>query len=236
MALPKISHPAFDFVIPSTGRKESFRPFLVKEEKILLLAKSSNDPADMFRAIKQVVNNCALSPSFDVDKLTIFDLEYMFLKLRSISVSNIVKVSYRDNEDNEIYDFEIDLNSIEVKFPENVNKNIKVNEDVAIVMRYPAAALFDDKEYFKSGDQAYYELILRCIDKIVDGDNVYSASDYSHADIEQFLDDCGVTVFEKIQAFINNSPKLYHSVEYKNKPGNDRVIEMTSLTDFFTLG
>jgi len=236
MALPKISHPAFDFVIPSLGKKESFRPFLVKEEKVLLMAKASNDPADMFRSIKQVVNNCALSTNFNVDKLTIFDLEYLFLKLRSISVSNIVKVSYRDNEDSEVYDFDIDLNGIEVKFPENINKNIKVNDAITIMMRYPAAALFDDKEYFNSGDQAYYELILRCVDKIVDGDDIHLASDYSHGDLEQFLDECGVTVLQKIQEFINNSPRLYHKLNYKNKLGNDRLIEMTSLTDFFTLG
>jgi hypothetical protein len=236
MALPKIMHPAFDFTIPSTGKKESFRPFLVKEEKILLLAKASEDPSDIFRSMKQVVNNCALSPSFDVDKLAIFDLEYLFLRLRSVSVSNVVKVSYRDNEDGEVYDFEIDLKSIEVKFPENVERNIKINDSMGIVMKYPAASLFDDTDYFKSGDQAYYELILRCVDKIFSGEDVYMASDYTREDLEAFIDECGIEVFNKIQAFMSNTPRLYHKLKYINKNGNDRTIELTSLTDFFTLG
>lgn len=236
MPLPKIMHPSFDFVIPSSGKRESFRPFLVKEEKILLMAKASEDSADIFRSIKQVVNNCALSLTFDISKLTIFDLEYLFLRLRSVSVSNSVKVSYRDNEDSEIYDFEIDLKTIEIKFPDNIERNIKINDTMGIVMKYPAASLFDDEDYFKSGDQAYYELILRCIDKIFSGEDIYLASDYTHEDIENFIDECGIEVFTKIQAFMTNTPRLYHKLTYINKMGNERNIELTSLTDFFTLG
>lgn len=236
MPLPKITHPVYEFVVPSTNKKESFRPFLVKEEKLLLVAKASEDQADIFRAMVQVVNNCSVNPSFEVEKLTIFDLEYLFLQLRSVSVSNVVKVSYRDNEDNEIYDFEIDLKSVKVKFPENVEKNIKVTDTIGIVMRYPAASIFDDKDYFMSGDNAYYELVVRCIDKVYDGEDVYSVADYSPAEVEEFLNDCGIATFEKIQSFMANTPRLYHRLEYKNKLGNDRVIELSSLTDFFTLG
>ena len=90
--LPKIKHPTFEFVVPSTKKKETFRPFLVREEKILLIAKSSDDKMDVLRALKQVVNNCAISKTFDIDKLALFDLEYLFLKLRAVSVSNIAKV------------------------------------------------------------------------------------------------------------------------------------------------
>lgn len=236
MPLPKINHPIHEFVVPSTGKRESFRPFLVKEEKILLMAKASEDQADMFRAMKQVVNNCSVNPSFDVDKLTVFDLEYVFLQLRAVSVSNVVKVSYRDNEDGEIYDFEIDLKNVNVKFPDNIEKNIRVTDTIGIVMRYATSSIFDDEDYFKSGENAYYELVVRCIDKIYDGDEIYSVSDYSPAEVEEFLNECGLAAFEKIQAFMANTPKLYHKLEYKNKMGNDRVIELTSLTDFFTLG
>lgn len=235
MALPKVKHSIYEFKVPSTSKKYSFRQFLVREEKILLMAKSSEDSADIFRAMKQIVNNCCMDDSFDVDKLAIFDLEYLFLKLRSISVSNIVKVSYRDNDDEKVYDFEIDLDKIEVEFPTNVDKVIKITDSMGIVMKWPAASIFDDKDYFKT-DSAYYELILRCIDKIYDGDNVYEASDYSNKDIEEFLDDCSVATLEKIQAFMSNTPRLYHKLEYKNANGRDRVIELTSLTDFFTLG
>jgi hypothetical protein len=236
MALPKIKHPTYEFVIPSTKKKEVFRPFLVREEKILLIAKSSDDPTESFRAIKQIVNNCCLDDRFDVDKLTIFDLEYLFLQLRAVSVNNIVKVSYRDNEDQKVYDFEIDLKSIEVEFPENIEKVIQVNDTVGIMMKYPSASLFDDKEYFKAGNEAFYELIVRCIDKIYDGEDLFDPKDYQPKEIEQFLDDCGIEVFEKIQKFMNSNPRLYHKLTYRNANDKERVIELTSLTDFFTLG
>ena len=236
MPLPKIKYPINEFTVPSTGKKESFRPFLVKEEKILLMAKSSEDPSDIFRSVKQIINNCCLNDSFDIDKLTVFDLEYLFLKLRSISVGDVVEVSYRDNDDGEIYKFDIDLKTIEVQFSEGVEKTIPVTDSVGIVMKWPSASIFDDKEFLDSGDQAFYELVIRCIDKIYDEDDVFEASDYTQAELESFLDDCGLKTFEKIQAFMAKAPRLYHKIEYKNRNGKERVIELTSLTDFFTLG
>ncbi len=233
--LPKIKHPIFEFTVPSTGKKEPFRPFLVKEEKILLMAKSSEDSTDILRAVKQVVNNCALNDSLDVDKLAIFDIEYLFIQLRSISVNNIVKVSYRDNEDQEIYDFEIDLKEVKVQFPEKVERVVKITENMGIQMRYPPASIFNDKEFLEAGEDVFYELIARCIDKIYDGDDIFNPADYTKKEIESFLDDVGIDVFEKIQTFMSNVPKLYHKLEYKNKNGNVRVIELTSLSDFFTL-
>ena len=236
MPLPKIKHPIHEFIIPSTRKKELFRPFLVREEKLLLIAKSSGDQADVLRAVKQVVNNCAINKTFDIDKIAIFDVEYLFLKLRAVSINNMVKVSYIDNEDKEVYDFEIDLSKVEVKFPDGIDQVIKVNDQIAIVMRHPPASLFDDKEFAESGNDAFYELILRCIDKIYEGDDVYNPSEYSKQEMEDFLNDLDVDVFEKIQAFMSKMPKLYHRIEYKNKNEKDRVIELTSLADFFMLG
>lgn len=234
--LPKLKHPTFEFTVPSTRKKELFRPFLVKDEKVLLMAKTSNEPSDIFRAIKQVVNNCAISDSFDIDKLAIFDLEYLFLKIRSVSVNNIVKVSYRDNEDGEVYDFEIDLANIEVKFPENIDSTIKISDSLGLKMKYPSASLFDDRTFLRSGDSAYFELILRSIDKIYDADSVYDPANFSKEDLEGFLDQLDTKTFEDIQKFIDNTPKLSHQIKYVNRNGNDRTIEMSSLSDFFTLG
>lgn len=236
MPLPKIKHPIHEFTIPSTGKKELFRPFLVREEKILLIAKASGDQGDILRAVKQVVNNCAINKSFDINRIAIFDVEYLFLRLRAVSINNMVKVSYIDNEDTEVYDFEIDLLKIEVKFPEKVDQVIKADDKIAIVMRHPPASLFDDKDFADSGEDAFYELILRCIDKIYEGDDVYDPAEYSKQEMEDFLNDLDVDVFEKIQIFMSNMPKLYHRIEYKNKNGKDRVIELTSLADFFMLG
>lgn len=233
--LPKINHPIFEFVIPSTGKKESFRPFLVKEEKILLMAKSSEDQADILRAIKQIINNCSLNNTFNVDKLAIFDIEYLFLQLRAVSVNNIIKISYRDNEDDEVRDFEIDIKNVKVTFPENVDKVIKITDNMGIKMKYPQGMIFDDREFFNSGEDSFYELIIRCLDKIYDGEEIYEPSDYTKEEIETFLDDVGINVYEKIQTFMYDLPKLYYKLQYTNKNGNERIIELTSLSDFFTL-
>jgi hypothetical protein len=235
MPLPKVKHQVYDFVIPSTGKKESFRPYLVKEEKILLMAKASDDPADSLKAVKQIVNNCSIRESFDIYTLAIFDIEYLFLQLRAVSVSNVVQLSYRDNEDNTVYDFTVDLKEIKVQFPESIEKVVKVTDSMGIMMKWPSAALFDDDEYLKTGDQAFYELILRCIDKIYDGDDVYNPSEYKAKELEEFLDNCGIAVFDKIQAFMMSAPRLHHKLTYTNSNGNERVIELNGLTDFFTL-
>ncbi len=233
--LPKITYPTHEFVVPSTKKKELFRPFLVKEEKLLLMSKTTEDPTEIFRAIKQVINNCSISDSFDIDKLTTFDMEYLFLQLRSVSVNNISKVSYRDNEDGQIYDFEIDLSQIEVKFPEGISDVIKINEEMGIKMKYPMAGIFDDKEFFNAGDDQYFELILRSIDKIYNGEDVFDASENTNEELEEFMDQLDPKVYEKILNFMNNVPKLNHTISYYNKNGNVRVIELNTLNDFFTL-
>lgn len=233
--LPKITYPTHEFVVPSTKKKELFRPFLVKEEKLLLMSKTTEDPTEIFRAIKQVINNCSISDSFDIDKLTTFDMEYLFLQLRSVSVNNISKVSYRDNEDGQIYDFEIDLSQIEVKFPEGISDVIKINEEMGIKMKYPVAGIFDDKEFFNAGDDQYFELILRSIDKIYNGEDVFDASENTNEELEEFMNQLDPKVYEKILNFMNNVPKLNHTISYYNKNGNVRVIELNTLNDFFTL-
>lgn len=232
--LPKIQHPIFEIKIPSLNKKFNFRPFLTKEEKILLIAKTSDDKTEILRAIKQIVNNCCLDDKIDIDNLALFDLEYLFLQLRAVSVNNLINVSYRDNEDNQVYDFEIDLTKVDVEVPKEVNKKIMVDKNVGFLIRYPPASILDDKEFLKS-DEAMFELIIKCIELIFDKEDIYKVEDYTKEELEAFLDDCGIKVFEKIQQFLANIPKLRHELNYKNKLGNDRKIVLDSLTDFFTL-
>ena len=234
MSLPKIEHPIFKIKIPSTKKEVSFRPFLVKEEKILLIAKSSEQENDILLAIKQVVNNCCLE-ELDIDKLSLFDVEYLFLKIRAQSVNNIVSVTYRDNEDNTDYDFDIDLNNVTVVFPLNQEKIIKLTETSGIVMKYPEASLYEDKEFLNSGEEAFYQLVLRCIEKFYDADNVYETKNYTMQEISDYIDNLDVKTFDKVREFIVDQPKLNYTIDYKNKLGNIRKIELTSLTDFFTL-
>lgn len=235
MPLPKISQPLFDVVIPSTQAKVLFRPFLVKEEKLLLIAQQSGTDSDIIRAIKQVLQSC-IQDSLDVDSLTTFDLEYLFLKLRAKSVNNIVKLSYRDNEDDELYEFELDLNTIEVTFSEDNNSKIKINDEIGMTMRYPSATITDRMPQFENEVELITFFVRNCIDTIYDSENVYVANEYSEQELNEFLDSLDVATFDKIRAFFESMPKLYHKIEYTNKMGNTRKIELTNLKDFFMWG
>ena len=234
MALPKLTYPTYTITVPSLKKEHKFRPFLVKEEKLLLMAKESATPSDVLSAVKQVVNNCCLD-KLDINKLAIFDLEYIFLKLRANSVDNICKVSFKDREDDKVYDFDIDLNSVEVIFPEKLNKVIKLNEKMGIVMKYPSASLYDDKDFLSLNDNYLFELIVRCIDKIYDGDQVYDAKTHSLSEMKDFLDTLDGKSFIAIQQFLLDIPKLKHVMNYTNSKGTKQEIVLSSLNDFFTL-
>jgi hypothetical protein len=234
MSLPKINYPTFTVEIPSTKKKTTFRPFLVKEEKILLMAKASEDETDILLAIKQIVNNCAIDPKFDVNQLAIFDMEYCFLKIRAASVSDVISVSYNDFEDKKNYDFEIKLNDVTVEFPKEITNTIKITPTTGITLKYPSSSLYEDKEFLNSGEETFFQLIIRCIDKIYEEDNMYDAKNYTNKELEEFLESLDVKTFESVQNFMLNQPSLKYVIEYKNSLGNDRKIELKSLTDFFT--
>ena len=236
MALPKISYPTISLTIPPEKTSYTFRPMLVKEEKLLLMAKVSEDQTDMLTAIKQVVNNCSMDPTFDVDKIPLFALEYLFVRLRGFSIGDNIKVSYRDMEDQQIYDFEVDLKKVEIKYPEKQDTKIAITDKSGLVMQYPPAYIYDDKIFLKSeGDETFYRLVVRCIGQIYDTDNVYEGKDFSEDDLLEFLELMDLQSFDKVREFMSNLPSLYYKLEYKNATGADKTIELTSLSDFFTL-
>jgi hypothetical protein len=233
MNLPKIDYPIHNITIPSLKKPHKFRPFLVKEEKILLMAKESDNISDYLSAMKQVVNNCCLTPKFNINSLTAFDIEYLFLKLRAVSVDNMVKLSYIDTEDNQSYDFEIDLNKIEIKFPDNLDNNIKITDKMGIIMKYPSADLYDDKDLIDKTSEPLFDLMIKCVERIYDGDSVYDVRNNKKEEISEFLESLDIKTFEKMSNFLTDTPRLYHLIEYKNSLGNDRKIELSSLNDFF---
>lgn len=232
--LPKIDHPVYKVKVPSLKKDFQFRPFLVKEEKLLLMAKESDVSTDILSAIKQVISNCSVDPKFDVNKLALFDIEYIFLKLRAMSVDNTVKVVYKDKEDNNNYDFEIDLTKVEVKFPEKVNNTIKITSKSGVVMKYPPATLYDDEEFLSLEKEYMFELILRCIDSIYLEDRVFKASEYKKEELVEFLENLDIKTFESIQNFLLSVPRMEYKIEYENSLGNKREIVLSSLNDFFT--
>lgn len=236
MTLPKLDKPIFEMTIPSQKRMAKFRPFTVKEEKILLIAQQERDDKSIVLAIKQVINNCSQEEGFDVDKLATFDLEYMFLKLRSRSINNIIEVSYRDIEDDKVYDFSIDLDEVTMIENDKVSNIIKINDEIGIKMKYPSVTIIDDAPMDATASDVVEYLIRNCIECIFDNENVYPASDYSDKELTDWIDALDIETFNKIREFFDNLPQMYHKITYTNSLGNERVIELKTLSDFFTWG
>lgn len=236
MNLPKIEQPIFEIEVPSLKKKYPFRPFLVKEEKLLLMAKDSGEDSDVLSSVKQVVNNCCLDPNLNINKLAIFDLEYLFIKLRMNSVDNIIELTYTDTEDDKDYDFKIDLNKVDMVFPEKNDEVIKITDTTGIVMKYPEAGLYDDKDFLEMQDEYLFNLIIKCIDKIYVNDTVYEAKDYKKEELSEFLENLNLKTFESIKSFLENTPRVNYEINYKNSLGNEKKIVLRSLNDFFILG
>jgi hypothetical protein len=210
---------------------------LVKEEKLLLMAKQSEDATSILSTIKQVVNNCSLDPAFLVDTIPLFALEYIFIKLRAASVGKEIEVSYRDFDDGKTYPFKIDLDQVQIKYPEAVpDHKIAITPTSGLVLKYPAAALYDDKIFLSTeGDDSFYNLIIKCIDVVYDGDNVYTGADFKFEELAEFLELLDIKSFDKIRDFMMNLPTLYYKLTYVNEKGAEKVIELSTLSDFFTL-
>lgn len=234
MPLPKIQHPVFTAEVPSTKKPVKFRPFTAKEEKILLVAKASGEEGDIIYSIKQVVNNCIITEGFDVDKITIFDLEYLFIAIRIKSVSDIAPASYLDHGDNKTYNFDIDLKQVIVKWPVEKPPTISLAEGMSMSMRWPTADLYTDSQLLDAeGPEAMDRLIAKCISKIYAGGETYDPDTYTTEEVIDFLQDIDSKAFEEMRKFFESIPHLYYVIEYINSHGVSRRIELTSLTDFF---
>lgn len=238
MALPKIAHPTFTMIQPSTEKQVVFRPFLVAEEKILLIAQQSGDDADVIRSIRQVLCNVIQDPTFNPKSLTTFDLEYMFLKLRSKSVSNMVELSYIDGEDNKRYDFKVDLDTIEVTRPKlgEFGNKVNINKDVGMLLRWPTVDTVTNLPEGASEFEITDALLKGCIASVYDEDNIYVADEQTDEELQSFIDNLSTSAYEQIREYLTLVPKLVYTIEYKNSLGNDRKIILESLKDFFPWG
>jgi hypothetical protein len=230
--LPKIIRPEYKLTLPSDGRTLTFSPFLVKQEKLLLMAQSSGDPSEIVLAIKNLIKDCIVD-DINIDKLPAFDVEYLFIKIRAKSVNNIIHLSYKDSEDEEAYPFDINLDELEVsRFPEHSNR-IKITDEISMIMKYPTLSM--DIKGAESEVQMYFEIVRECIDKIYNKDEVYNASDVSKEELDEFVQMLPVPAFQAVQDFFDTSPKLVKELEYTNKKGTKRTIKLETLTDFFSL-
>ena len=219
MALPKNITPIFNLVIPSTKKAFKYRPFLVREEKSLLIAQQTDDPVVMMDTVKEVISACAKT-EIDVDNLATFDVEYIFLQLRANSVGEFVDLQFPcdidHGEDNSkaLAPVRIDLRSAVVNFPEGHTNKIHLFGDVGLVMKYPTV---DTLKKIDAQDRVGEQVdlaIVDCINFIYEGDQIFYASEHSREELIEFINDLSTSQFEKVREFFRTMPSLRVDVEY----------------------
>lgn len=233
MALPKIDSPVFKVVVPVLDKELTLRPYLMKEEKILLLAQQSEDLKQIITAMKQIISNCIVEGDLDVNTVPSFVIEWLMLQLRKQSVGNISKVSYRDTEDNEVYEFEINLDDVIVKVDPSHTDSVELTENLGLLMKYPSLDIVTKVDIKKSEVNFSYDVIKLCIDKVFTDDEILEFDTYSDKEQEEFLDQFSREQMESLINFFSTVPTLYYEIVYQNKNGNERRIELNSLSDFF---
>jgi hypothetical protein len=232
MPLPKIDLPLYEDVLPSTGEKIKFRPFTLKEEKILLTAQETKETDQILLAIKQVLNNCLINK--DVEKMAVFDVEYLLIKLRSKSVDNMVKFEIPDPEDQEKVELELDLSKVKVQKTEGHTNKIKINDEYYLYMRYPTLDEFSELlNNDKNQVDRNYEIMLSCMDKLASKDEVYNFSDFDIKEVEDFIDSLQSEHMKGIKDFFDTLPKVRHEIKYKNKSGKEKVFVIQGTETFF---
>lgn len=238
MPLPKIATPTYELELPSTGETIQYRPFLVKEEKLLLIALESEDTKQITTAIKTVIKNCILSKNIKVESLPTFDIEYLFLNIRGKSVGEEIEVNIICPDDSETQvSVNINLDDIQVQKDENHNNKIKLDDSIMMEMRYPSLDQFIKNNFDLSDKNAMdqsFDLIGSCIDKIYTEDEVWSAGDVTKKEIADFLESMNSSQFKDIEKFFETMPKLSHTVKVTNPVTQvESEVVLEGLASFF---
>ena len=230
--LPKIDLPIYELTLPSTGEKIKYRPFTVKEEKILLVASESEDPSQEIIAAKQVVNNCLIENS--VTDFAMFDLEIVLLTLRSRSVDNTINFKVTDPDTEEEVELIIDLEETKVtKDPEHTNQ-IKINDQYTLFLKYPTIDEFIKIAEMNPEDPLVnYMIMVSCLDKVASADESYSFKNYSQSEVDEFMENIEGGVVAGIQKFFETMPKVRHEIKYTNGEGTDKTFVIEGMRSFF---
>ena len=238
MPLPKIATPTYELELPSTGKSIKYRPFLVKEEKVLVIALESEDTKQITNAIKAVLKNCVLTKGIKVENLPTFDIEFLFLNIRGKSVVEEIEVNIVCPDDGETnVPVFIDLDSIQVEKDDDHTNQIKLDDDLMMEMKYPSLEQFIKNNFdFQEGNQMdqSFELIATCIDKIYNEDEVWATADCTKKEVKDFLESMNSSQFKEIEKFFESMPKLKHTIEVTNpntKVKSEVVLE--GLASFF---
>ena len=235
MALPILETATYELTLPSSDVQVKYRPFLVKEEKILLLAMESDNAGEMTKALKDIVLACTFG-SINVDLLPTFDLEYIFLNVRAKSVGEVAKLKLLCPDDKETYaNVELDLSKVEVQVDDAHTNEIVVNDKIKMLLSYPTIDSFDPKMDAANMKTAQlFDVITNVIHEIYDGETVHKASDYTKKELHEFLESLSSDVFLNIQKFFTTMPRLQHEVEVENpKTKVTSKIMLSGLQSFF---
>tara|TARA_Y100000356_G_scaffold66025_1_gene54223 strand:- start:529 stop:1251 length:723 start_codon:yes stop_codon:yes gene_type:complete len=240
MPLPKINTPTYDLTLPSTGKKIKYRPFLVREEKILIMAMESENMTEITNSIVQILTDCILTENVKVETLSTFDIEYLFLNIRARSVGETVDINITcpDDEETQV-EMSIDIDSIKIQKTRGHKNIIKLDDDLSMKLRYPSLQQFIENN-FETGENISevgqsLSMITSCIDMIYNAEESWEASDYSKKELDGFVEQLNTKQFKQIEKFFTTMPKLSHKIMVKNpNTGVESEVVLEGLAAFFS--
>ena len=236
MALPKLTTPTYELEIPSTDEKIKYRPFLVKEEKILMMAMESKSSADITQAVKDIVSECTFN-KVKIDNMPMFDVEYIFLSIRSKSVGETSKLKLLCPDDGKTYaEVELDLNEVKVQVGDNHTNKIELTEDMGLIMKYPTIDSFSETGIKDINPGNMLDVISTCILQRYEkkGEKTYDPKDQTKKELTEFIEQLNTKQFKDVQKFFETMPKLKHDITITNpKTKKESKITLTGLNDFF---
>ena len=236
MALPKLNTPTYELEMPSTDEKISYRPFLVKEEKILLMAMESGKNEDIIQAVKDIVSECTFN-KVNLGTLPMFDVEYIFLNIRAKSVGEVSKLNILCPDDKKTYtNVEVDLSKVQVQVGDNHTNKIELTDDMGMIMTYPTIDSFSETGLQNINASNMIDVIGSCVLQIYEqkGEKVYEAKDQTKKELVEFIESMNTKQFKQVQAFFDTMPKLKHEIKVKNpKTKKESTVTLNGLNDFF---
>ena len=245
MALPVLNAPTHELTLTSTGETIQFRPFLVKEEKLLLMALESGNDSEMMKAMKQIISSCVIN-EIDVEKLPLFDIQYLFLNIRSQSVGETVTLRFKHPEEKNskgddckhIQEIEINISSLKPEPLEGHSKKIEFADDIGVIMQYPGLEMYERIIKFESEDanttDAIFKIMIDNIEMIYQGEEVFYKDDHSEEELYTFLESLNTQQFNKLRDFFQTMPYLRHEFEYTcEKCGCKEKVFLSGIEDFF---
>jgi hypothetical protein len=240
MALPKLDVPTYEIELPVSKKKIKFRPFLVKEQRNLLMAMESNESNSIQSAVKDILYNCTLTEDIDIEKLPIIDVEFYFINLRAKSVGEIVESKYRcnntvnGNECGNIMEHSLDLQKIKVQMNDEISSEIQITPKIVVKLKYPEFGIVKNSMEFTDINDITFNMIARSIEYIYDGEQFYYASETQPQELVEFVESMNQEQFAKIESFFNNLPKLKETVDITcSKCGFHHKIDVEGLENFF---